>query len=46
MLSRPLAETLGVGIGDNVAIEVQEGKRPLLQLQLVKLSEDILGSPP
>jgi putative ABC transport system permease protein len=43
MLSRPLAETLGVGIGDNVAIEVQEGKRPLLQLQLVKLSEDILG---
>jgi putative ABC transport system permease protein len=43
MLSRPLAETLGVGIGDNVVIEVQEGKRPHLQLQLVKVSEDILG---
>ena len=43
MLSRALAETLGLHIGDNVTIEVQETKRPVLHLPVVKLSEDILG---
>jgi putative ABC transport system permease protein len=43
MLSRPLAEHLRIGIGDPVTIEVQEGKRPVLHLPVVKLSEDILG---
>lgn len=43
MLSRPLAEHLGLQIGDSVTIEVQEGKRPILYLPVVKLSEDILG---
>ena len=42
MLSRALAETLGLHIGDSVTIEVQETKRPVLHLP-VKLSEDILG---
>jgi putative ABC transport system permease protein len=43
MLSRPLAEYLGLQIGDSVTIEVQEGKRPIVHLPVVKLSEDILG---
>jgi putative ABC transport system permease protein len=43
MLSRPLAETLNLRIGDSVTIEVQEAKRPSLRLPVVKLSEDILG---
>jgi putative ABC transport system permease protein len=43
MLSRPLAERLGLGIGDSVTVEVQEGKRPVLHLPVVRLSEDILG---
>jgi putative ABC transport system permease protein len=43
MLSRPLAENLGLHIGDSVTIEVQEAKRPVLHLPVVKLSEDILG---
>lgn len=43
MLSRPLAETLGLVIGDTVTIEVQEAKRPVLRLAVAKLSEDILG---
>jgi putative ABC transport system permease protein len=43
MLSRPLAENLGLRIGDSVTIEVQEAKRPVLHLPVVKLSEDILG---
>lgn len=43
MLSRPLAESLGLQIGNSVTIEVQEGKRPVLDLPVVKLSDDILG---
>jgi putative ABC transport system permease protein len=43
MLSRPLAESLGLHIGNSVTIEVQEAKRPVLNLPVVKLSEDILG---
>jgi putative ABC transport system permease protein len=43
MLSRPLAEHLGVRIGDGLTIEVQDGKRPVLHLPIVKLSDDILG---
>jgi putative ABC transport system permease protein len=43
MLSRPLAENLGLRIGDSVTIEVQEAERPVLHLPVVKLSEDILG---
>ncbi|HWB46864.1 MAG TPA: FtsX-like permease family protein [Hyphomicrobiaceae bacterium] len=43
MLSRALAETLDLHIGDSVTVEVQEAKRPVLHLPVVKLSEDILG---
>ena len=43
MLSRQLAESLNLQIGDSVTIEVQEAKRPILHLPVVKLSEDILG---
>ncbi len=43
MLSRPLAEHLGLRIGDTVTVEVQEAKRPVLHVPVVKLSEDILG---
>jgi putative ABC transport system permease protein len=43
MLSRPLAERLGLGVGDSVTIRVLEGKRPVGELPVVKLSEDILG---
>jgi putative ABC transport system permease protein len=43
MLSRPLAGHLGVAIGDGLTIEVQDGKRPVLHLPIVKLSDDILG---
>jgi putative ABC transport system permease protein len=43
MLSRPLAERLGLSVGGTVTVEVQEGKRPVLNLPVVRLSEDILG---
>ncbi|MCC0065415.1 MAG: FtsX-like permease family protein [Defluviimonas sp.] len=43
MMSRPLAERLGLAIGDEVRIEVMEGKRPVLLLPVERLSDDILG---
>jgi putative ABC transport system permease protein len=43
MLSRQLAEHLGLRMGESVTVEVQEGKRPVLHLPVVSLSEDILG---
>jgi putative ABC transport system permease protein len=43
VLSRPLAERLGLGVGDSVTVEVQEGKRPVLRLPVAKVSDDILG---
>jgi putative ABC transport system permease protein len=43
MLSRPLAKTLGLSEGDTVTIEILDGTRPVRDLQVVKLSEDILG---
>lgn len=43
MLSRPLAEQLGLRTGDTITVEVQEAKRPVLHVPVVKLSEDILG---
>jgi putative ABC transport system permease protein len=43
MLSRALADRLGVSVGDRIGIEVLEGERPIHELTLVKLSDDILG---
>lgn len=43
MLSRPLADRLGLRLGDDVTIEVLEGRKPIRALPLVKLSDDILG---
>ena len=43
MMSRPLAESLGLSVGDSVSIAVLEGKRPISDLKVVKLSDDILG---
>lgn len=43
MMSRPLAEKLAVSVGDTVTVDILEGKRPVRELPVVKLSEDILG---
>jgi len=43
MLSRALADRLGLALGDNVNIEVLEAKRTVTDSPVVKLSEDILG---
>lgn len=43
MLTRRLAERLGLKIGDLVTIEVLEGKRPVREVEVVKTSEDLVG---
>jgi putative ABC transport system permease protein len=43
MLTRQLAERLGVGLGDTVVVEVLEGKRTSKSLTVEKVSDDILG---
>jgi putative ABC transport system permease protein len=44
LLSDVLAGKLGVGAGDTVRVEVLEGKRPVRDIVVAALSEDILGS--
>jgi putative ABC transport system permease protein len=43
MVSTGLAEKLGVGIGSNLTIEVLEGERPVHELPVVALVDEILG---
>lgn len=43
MMSRPLAKTLGLSEGDAVTVEILDGTRPVRDLNVVKLSDDILG---
>ena len=45
MLSRALAERLHIAVGDRLTIEVLEGERPIREMTVDKLSEDILGLP-
>lgn len=44
LLSDILASRLGVTAGDTVTVEVLEGKRPVRQMVVASLSEDIIGS--
>lgn len=43
MLTRTLADLLGVGLGDVVTVEVREGRRPTLRLPVVALAETHIG---
>jgi HlyD family secretion protein len=43
VLSRQLAEVLEVQAGDPVTVEVLEGQRPILELEVTGLVDDVLG---
>ena len=45
VLSTVLADKLGVGIGDDVWVEVLEGRRPVRRLPVVDLVETYIGLP-
>ncbi|MGB5557592.1 MAG: FtsX-like permease family protein [Paracoccaceae bacterium] len=40
-----LAETLQISPGDNLTIEVREGRRPVLSLPVIGVAETLMGSP-
>ncbi len=44
ILSKPLAKILNIAPGDNLTVEVREGRRPTLTLPVVALAESFLGS--
>ncbi|WP_224371842.1 ABC transporter permease [Hyalangium versicolor] len=43
MLGRELARRLGVGLGDRVRIEVQDGSRPIREARVAFLVDDLIG---
>ena len=43
MISTELAEQLDVGIGDTVIVEVLEGSRPVRQVPIVQMIDEMLG---
>jgi putative ABC transport system permease protein len=43
VLSRKLAEVLGVRVGDELRVEVREGERPALSLRVAATVDDIMG---
>ncbi|MEM9185068.1 MAG: FtsX-like permease family protein [Planctomycetota bacterium] len=43
VLSAKLAEILGAGVGDDVRVEVLEGKRPVRDMPVVSLIDDVQG---
>jgi putative ABC transport system permease protein len=43
LLSRRLAERLGLRIGDSVTVEVLEGRRLVQEIPLTAISDDVLG---
>lgn len=45
VLSKKLAQLLGAGVGDVVLAHVTDGRRPVLELPVVQISETILASP-
>ncbi|MCI4645949.1 MAG: hypothetical protein MRY64_14300, partial [Hyphomonadaceae bacterium] len=44
-LSQPLAEKLDIAPGELLTVEVREGRRPVLTMPVVNVSESLLGSP-
>ncbi len=45
VLSAMLADKLGVGVGDDVRVEVREGRRPVVSVPVVDVFETYIGMP-
>lgn len=45
VLAKSLADTLGIGAGDTVSVEVLEGRRPILELRVARIAETLMGAP-
>ncbi len=44
-LAQSLADKLRISPGDTIVVEVREGRRPLLELPVVGVTQNLLGSP-
>ncbi|TCL08197.1 putative ABC transport system permease protein [Shimia isoporae] len=45
VLAKSLADTLGVGAGDTVVVEVLQGRRPVLELRVARIADTLMGAP-
>lgn len=45
VLSIALADVLDAGVGDEITVEVLEGRRPVLRIPVTGIAETLLGSP-
>ena len=45
VMATRLAEKLGVGVGDRVRVEIQQGRRPSVELPVVRLFETLIAMP-
>ena len=45
VLSVPLAEILGVGIGDRLKLEIREGRQPIVTTHVAGIADSLIGSP-
>ena len=45
VISQTLADILNLAPGDNVTVDVREGRQPVLDLPVVALAESLLGAP-
>lgn len=45
VLSRPVADILGVSAGDTLTVEVRTGRRPTLSIPVANIAESLLGAP-
>lgn len=45
LMSAEMARTLSVGVGDSVRIEVLEGRRPIIDMPVVRIFDTYIGKP-
>jgi putative ABC transport system permease protein len=45
VLSEGLADILKIGVGEPLTIEVREGRRPVVQVEVASIAESLVGSP-
>lgn len=45
VLSTPLAEILGVGVGDSITVDIRLGSQPIVTTQVTGIAESLMGAP-
>ncbi|MEM9988452.1 MAG: FtsX-like permease family protein [Pseudomonadota bacterium] len=45
LISRSLAKVLGISVGETVEVRFKEGRQPTLQIEIVGMTDSIIGTP-